>query len=92
MNKIDLNQTGNRLFVSGLGGTFQYDRQADNQYLLSARKDNPRTVQVKSSKVGNQYLVVQEAANNHLILLDEQLVPKGRIENGENEEGESSSI
>lgn len=88
MNKIELNANGNVLFASGMGGTARYDRQTEDQFVLSAKKDAPRTIQVKSSKFDPYPLIVQEASDNHMLCLDNVLTPTARIEEGTKEEGE----
>lgn len=87
MNKIDLSANGNTLFTSGAGGTARYESQGD-KFALAAKKDAPRMVQIKASKVGDQHLIAQEASDNHILVLDRLLVPTGRVENGTKEEGD----
>lgn len=87
MNKIDLSSNGNTLYTSGLGGTARYESQGD-KFALAARKDAPRMVQIKASKVRDQHLIAQEATDNHIYVLDRLLVPVGRVENGTKEEGD----
>jgi hypothetical protein len=84
MNKIDLSSNGNTLFTSGTGGTARYESQGD-KFALAAKKDAPRMVQIKASKVGDQYLIAQDASNNHMLVLDKLLVPAGTVENGTTE-------
>lgn len=88
MNKIETNENGNVLFTSGMGGTARYERVAEDNYVMSAKKDAPRMVQVKSSRFDPYPLIVQEATENHMLCLDKLLVPLGRVEEGTKEEGD----
>ena len=90
MNKIDVSLNGHTLFTSGLGGSARYEMQS-GKFVLAAKKDAPRMVQIKASKHGQQLLIAQEASNNHILGLDGLLVPVGKIEAGTKEEGEGTA-
>ena len=88
MSKITTNENGNVLYTSGLGGTARYDRQAEDSFVLAAKKDAPRTVQVKASRFDPYPLIVQEASDNHMLVLDKVLTPIARVEEGTKEDGD----
>lgn len=60
--------------------------QNDERFAMVSKKDEPRMVQIKASKAGDQLLLAQVASDNHIIGLGRLLVEVVRVQDGTKED------